>query len=192
MAKDIAQRELDQGGFRISNLGAPTAAGDATRTDNITVPSANAGSGSPGASFLAAPADHVHPAAQGAAAGVLLTFSDPSEQSAAGPNETVVAEFLVDFPSLSRNDMQVGFGAVVNVDGGTATFNVRLVPDPGVVEGVILAAITTTSGAFELKATTGARFAPVSGPALLQVTAANDNAAVTCRIKSKTVVLKSA
>jgi hypothetical protein len=190
MAKDIAQRELDQAGFRISNLGNPTAAGDATRTDNTTVPSPNAGSGAPGTSLLASPADHVHPAAQGAG-GVFLTFSDVSEQSGAGPNETVVAEFLVDFPSLSRNDMVVGFAAVVNVDGGTGTFNVRLVSDPGIVEGAILATITTTSGAFELRTTTGARFAPVSGPALLQVTAASD-ANVTCRIKSKTVVLKSA
>ena len=61
MSKDIAQRELDQAGFRISNLGAPTAADDATKTDNTTVPHANAGTGSPGVSLLAAPADHVHP-----------------------------------------------------------------------------------------------------------------------------------
>ena len=28
MSKDVAQRDLDQAGFRISNLGTPTAAGD--------------------------------------------------------------------------------------------------------------------------------------------------------------------
>ena len=43
MARDIAQRELDQGGFKISNLGNPTAPGDATKTDNTTVPLPNAG-----------------------------------------------------------------------------------------------------------------------------------------------------
>ena len=34
MAKDVAQREIDQSGFRISNLGDPQATGDATKTDN--------------------------------------------------------------------------------------------------------------------------------------------------------------
>jgi len=50
MSKDVAQRELDQAGFRISNLGTPTAAGDATKTDNAVIPLANAGTGSPGSS----------------------------------------------------------------------------------------------------------------------------------------------
>ena len=62
MARDVAQRELDQAGFRIANLGDPQAPNDATRTDNQSVPRQSAGVGSPGTSLLAAPADHVHPA----------------------------------------------------------------------------------------------------------------------------------
>ena len=61
MATDVAQRDLDQAGFRIANLGDPTKAADATKTDNTSVPKPNAGTGSPGKSLLAAPADHVHP-----------------------------------------------------------------------------------------------------------------------------------
>ena len=45
MARDVALRELDQAGFRISNLGNPTAAGDATKTDNATAPKANVAQG---------------------------------------------------------------------------------------------------------------------------------------------------
>ena len=64
MAKDVAQRDLDQAGFRISNLGDP----DHRRRrhqdrqhDRARRPAS--GTGSPGTSLLAAPADHVHPAA---------------------------------------------------------------------------------------------------------------------------------
>src|SRR5215471_6886000 len=78
MSKDVAQRELDQAGFKVSNLGNPTAAGDATKTDNTTVPHAASGTGSPGTSLLAAPADHVHPAAASSSSYSAM-FSDPSE-----------------------------------------------------------------------------------------------------------------
>src|SRR3954451_4712417 len=102
MSKDVAQRELDQANFKISNLGTPTAAGDATKTDNTTVPLANAGTGSPGASLLAAPADHVHPSAAGASA-FSAVLSDPTEQSQTGPAETVIAQFPVDFSPSTPN-----------------------------------------------------------------------------------------
>src|SRR3954468_5880353 len=82
MAKDVAERELDQAGFRISNLGDPRSAGDATRTDNATTPKPNAGTGSAGTSYLAAAADHVHPAADAMSDGsAIITLDDPSQQS---------------------------------------------------------------------------------------------------------------
>src|SRR5215471_8034234 len=96
MSKDVAQRELDQAGFRISNLGNPAAAGDATKTDNSTVPRANTGGGSPGTSLLAAPADHIHPAGGQSVVGRLV-FDDPTEQSVGVGAEEVVAEWVVDF-----------------------------------------------------------------------------------------------
>jgi hypothetical protein len=191
MARDVAERELDQGGFPISNLGDPKAPGSATKTDNTTIPLADSGTGAPGKSLLAAPADHVHPAAVGAG-GFMIMMSDPTEQAQSGPDETVIAEFPVDFPSLPPSNMAVTFGAVVDVDGGSATFNVRLGTHPNLVEGAVLATITTTSGTLELRTVTGAPFPPGTGPALLKITAANDNAEVACRIKSKTIALRSA
>jgi hypothetical protein len=38
----------------------------------------------------------------------------------------------------------------------------------------------------------GASFVPLNAPALIKITAANDNAAVSCRIRSKTVTLRAA
>ena len=191
MSKDVAQRELDQANFKISNLGTPTAAGDATKTDNTTVPHANAGSGSPGTSLFAAPVDHVHPAAAGSSAYSAMV-SDPSEQSQSGPDETVIAQFPVDFSPTTPNLIPT-FEAIVDVDSGTATFNVRLSVTPDVVDGGILATITKTAeGGPQFLSVVGASFVPLTVPALIKITAANDNAAVSCRIRSKTVTLRAA
>ena len=191
MSKDVAQRELDQAGFKISNLGNPTAAGDATKTDNTTTPLANSGSGSPGSSFLAAPADHVHPAVAGSSAFSAM-ISDPDEQSQSGPDETVIGQFPVDFSPTTPNLIPT-FAAIVDVDSGTATFNVRLSVTPDVVDGAILATITKTAeGGPQLLSVVGPSFVPVTVPALIKITAANDNAAVSCRIRSKTVTLRAA
>lgn len=59
-AIDEAQRQLDMSNFRISTLGDPTTANDATKTDNSTAPANPAAVASAGASFKAAPANHVH------------------------------------------------------------------------------------------------------------------------------------
>ena len=191
MSKDVAQRELDQANFKISNLGTPTAAGDATKTDNTTVPLANAGTGSPGTSLLAAPVDHVHPSAAGSSAYSAMV-SDPSEQSQSGPDETVIAQFPVDFSPTTPNLIPT-FEAIVDVDSGTATFNVRLSVTPDVVDGAILATITKTAeGGPELRSAVGPSFVPLTVPALIKITAANDNAEATCRIRSKTVTLRAA
>ena len=191
MSKDVAQRELDQANFKISNLGNPTAAGDATKTDNTTVPLANAGTGSPGTSLLAAPVDHVHPSAAGSSAYSAMV-SDPSEQSQSGPDETVIAQFPVDFSPTTPNLIPT-FEAIVDVDSGTATFNIRLSVTPDVVDGAILATITKTAeGGAELRSAVGPSFVPLTVPALIKITAANDNAAVSCRIRSKTVTLRAA
>jgi hypothetical protein len=59
-AIDEAQRQLDMSNFRISTLGDPTTANDATKTDNSTAPANPAAVASAGSSFKAAPADHVN------------------------------------------------------------------------------------------------------------------------------------
>lgn len=60
MAIDEAQRQLEMGGNRISGVGTPTTAGDATFTDNATTPGDPAASAAAGTALKAAPADHVH------------------------------------------------------------------------------------------------------------------------------------
>ena len=192
MSKDVAQRELDQAGLRISNLGTPITAGDATKTDNTTVPLPSSGAGNAGSSFLAAPIDHVHPASGGeGGAGFVVSLSDPNEQSMAGPDETVIAEFPVDFTGAPGSVVPV-FGAVVNVDAGMGTFRLRVGADPGLVTGPVLATITTSSAAFELKSVTAPSFLQPGGVSLIKITAASDDPAHTCRIRSKSVVLLAA
>jgi hypothetical protein len=60
MAQDEAQRILSMESNRITNLGTPTAANDATRTDNTTAPADPAAAAAAGASLLAAAQNHVH------------------------------------------------------------------------------------------------------------------------------------
>lgn len=61
-AIDELQRQLSAELFRISNLGVPTTALDATYTDNATAPANPAAAAAAGASLLASPVDHVHQA----------------------------------------------------------------------------------------------------------------------------------
>ena len=191
MARDVAQRDLDQAGHRISNLGAPTNTGDATTTDNTPVPLASSGAGAPGTSLLAAPADHVHPAAPGAGS-FAVTLSDASEQSQTGPAETVIAQFPIDFIGAPPH-LVATFNALVDVDSGTATFNVRLSTTPDTPDGDVLVTILkNASGAFELASSLGPVFALPPAPAIIKITAANDNAEASCRIRSKTVTLRAA
>jgi hypothetical protein len=62
-----------------------------------------------------------------------------------------------------------------------------------VVDGGILATITKTAeGGPQLLSVIGPSFVPLTVPALIKITAANDNAAVSFRIRSKTVTLRPA
>jgi hypothetical protein len=131
MAKDVAQRQLDLAGFRISNLGTPADAGDATKTDNASVPLAGRRNASPGISFLAAAADHIHPLEPD-----LLTLSDPALQVVDARREVWFG--VVDFDQLVGDHVQVGLsgllencllmawldGQVGNPSAGTLVMNV--------------------------------------------------------------------
>ena len=59
-ARDLLKRPLDAAGFVLGNLGMPGTARDATFTDNVSAPKPIARVTAPGASLLAAPADHQH------------------------------------------------------------------------------------------------------------------------------------
>jgi hypothetical protein len=191
MARDVAQRDRDQANFRIENLGNPQAANDATKTDNTSVPLPSAGAGSPGSSFLAAPADHVHPATPGNTIGMVMSFSHPDEQELTGPIETLLGEWAVDFTQFPPGDLIVTFAATVQVDAGTAEFDVHIGTHPGEIVEPHVSTIQTTSSTFEVRSET-ARFTPPAGLGLVQITGGNNDATFTCRIKSKSIIIRPA
>jgi len=107
MAQDVAQRDLNLGGFRISNLGDPATAGDATRTDNVHNPlAASARNVSPGTSVLASPADHIHPLEPD-----FVSLSDPALQVAGAKTEVWFG--VVDFDQIVGSQIQVGLSAML-------------------------------------------------------------------------------
>jgi hypothetical protein len=77
MIRDVLQHAVDAANNPVKNLGRPIDPGDATFTDNVTPPSPTGPSPSPGASRLAAPADHVHgdPAPMRVAASGIATIA---------------------------------------------------------------------------------------------------------------------
>jgi len=106
MARDVAQRDLDLHGFRIANLGDPAAPGDATRTDNLSVPNAARRDGAPGASALAAPADHIHPLQPD-----LIVLSDPVRQRVGTRVEVWFG--VVDFDAFVGAHIQFGLAGML-------------------------------------------------------------------------------
>ncbi len=190
MAKDVALRELDQAGFRISNLGTPTAAGDATKTDNTTVPRANGGTGSAGTSLLAAPADHSHPGDGSGGGGAIVGMDDPSYQTITGTTEELISEVFVDLTPLPAGEMKVAIAGVVKVSTGNGVFNVRLGGNPGQVDGTIVAVLGTNSPSFVASEVTVFHVANPGSPQLLKLTGHADSAAGVAHIYGKSVQLR--
>ena len=182
MARDVAQRELDQAGLRIVNLGDPREAGDATKTDNTTVPRANAGAGTPGSSLLAAAADHIHPASAQQSAGS-LQFDDDSQQVVTGGAEEVVFEVLANFDAVAAPNMQVIIGALVK---GTPEghFRVRIGGTPGKPDGSSVTDFGTTSPTFAQAGSVSPAKTPL-GQGLLKITAQSVGANSTASIRAK-------
>ena len=191
MARDVALRELDQAGFRISNLGNPTAAGDATKTDNATAPKANAGDGAPGASLLAAPADHVHPAdGSSSGGGALVSVDDPSYQTITGIGEEVIFETFADLSPLPAGEMKVTLAGVVKVSAGNGLFSVRVGGTPGQPDGNAVATLVTGSAAFIGGEVTVFHVANPGNQQLLKLTGRADSAAGVAHIYGKNIQLR--
>jgi hypothetical protein len=186
MSRDVAERDLDQAGFRIVNLGEPQAPGDATHTDNRTPPNQTSGSGAPGNSLLASPADHVHPMPI-----VFLPIDFEGEHEVAGQTESVVAQRFIDMTALTRRTTALTvFTALVDVDAGTGTFRVRAGGGPDTPDGAIMAEMTIQSAApnFTPSLVNGPP-TPVPAQALLKISAFTDDPGTTCRIKGARIVL---
>ena len=192
MAKDVAQRDLDQSGFRISNLGDPKSAGDVTKTDNSTAPKANAGTGSPGTSYLAAAADHVHPESLVASGGgLVITLADPSQQAVKGSDAEVVSEFLVDFTAMETPSVAVSFDALVKVSDGIAKFRVQVGGTPGKADGKEIMGFSTNKADFDLSGATVDPLDTPKGLNLVKVVASTENPDSVGSIRSKTVQFRS-
>ncbi|MDX2087857.1 MAG: hypothetical protein SFX73_08405 [Kofleriaceae bacterium] len=191
MARDVAQRQLDQAGFRISNIGTPTQFGDATRTDNTLVPNPSSGTGSPGSSLLAAPADHVHPASGDGADALAVSLEDPSYQTVAGTAEELVSEVFVDLNVFQGAALKVAFSAVIKASvGHMATFNVRLGGTPGAVDGTVVAVMSTPSATFIADDSTALNVPNPGAHQLLKITALTDSAEGVAHIYGKSVQLR--
>lgn len=186
MARDVAQRERDQAGFRITNLGDPQQRGDATRTDNDSLPQPNQGSGAAGSSLLAAPADHVHPAND--AGHGTIEIHDPTEQSVTGENEELVSEYLTVFPGkFSSILIRPLFGAVAKVTSGSATVKLRVGGTPGQVDGNVVGSFSVSSTTFAIALVTAGMFDTPIRPELVKVTIACDGPDRTCFVRAKSI-----
>jgi hypothetical protein len=189
MARDVALRELDQAGFRIVNLGTPTAANDATKTDNTTIPRASTGTGAPGTSLLAAPADHVHPSSGGAGGGGVFALDDPSCQSVTGTAEDLVYETSADLSVLTPAEMSAMLVGIAKVSTGQATFNLRLGGTPGQVDGTVIASMTTSSTSFTTIEGTAQHVANSHSRQILKITGLCNTANAVAYLYGKSVQL---
>jgi hypothetical protein len=93
--EDVLVRDVDAGGHRIRNTGEPEGEGDLTYTDNQSDPQPLGKAPSPGKSRLAAPADHVHPAAP---------FSMPLRVAASGKKVFVADGARVTLATFKRKE----------------------------------------------------------------------------------------
>jgi hypothetical protein len=113
------------------------------------VPKANAGTGAPGTSLLAAPADHVHPASE-ESSGNEFVFDDASQQSVTGTTPEVVCEFVVDFGQLDGDHFGVQLTALVKASAGPGRFRVLVGGTPGRADGRELVGIAAVAPDFEV------------------------------------------
>jgi hypothetical protein len=176
-------------GNRLVNLGRPQNPGDGTTVDRTSVPQPASGAGFAGSSLLAAPADHVHPAAPIGVPSTILQFDGQGEAEVIGPAEEVIWQRFVDFGGVIGTTVNAVFSAFVSVDAGTGTFNLRLGGTPGAADGDAIATLTTQS-ATPQPAIVGGPAVPRPGVAtLLKLTAKVDSAGATARIADLRVTL---
>jgi len=188
MSRDVAQRDLDMAGFHLLNLGPPQSAQDATHVDPTMVPLPASGTGNPGQSFLAAPADHVHPAQPGTgSAAQVTTMTDDGLQSNSGTTEELLLEWFVDFDAINAQQIV----PEISLYGkGSGTFNLRVGGTPGAVDGnVVASTIVADASAFHPVNNRGAAIARPTGilPVKLTITAPNAGLPVSARGKVVTL-----
>jgi hypothetical protein len=191
MSRDVAQRDLDMAGFHLLNLGPPQTAQDATHVDPTTVPLPPSGTGSPGTSFLAAAADHVHPAQPGTgSAAQVTTLTDESLQSNSGTGEEIMREWFVDFDGI---DAQQIVPELSLFGKGSGTFNLRAGGTPGAADGTVIAStIVADAGTFHPVNNRGEAFAKLTGVQPVKVTVTAPNAGIPVSARGKVVTLKGA
>lgn len=192
MSKDVAQRDLDMAGFHILNVGNPQGPADATHVDGQSVPLANNGTGSPGQSFLAAPADHVHPATGGGGGGTsaIEPLQATGLQSTSGIGEEIFEEWFVDFdaePSAQIVAEVSGFGK------GSGSMNVRVGGTPGGVDGTLAATVLLAdAGTFHAVNNSGAPFNKPNGVQPVVLSAIAPAAGIPITARGKLVTLRGA
>ena len=189
MTRDVAQRERDQAGHRIVNLGEPKESKDATRTDNESTPKASSGSGSPGKSLLAAPADHVHPASPGGGGGAAsVVVDDPSMQSLENA-ASVIWETAVDLSDFPGRKLSCSLAGIVQAIRGRGKFTLKMGGDIGQGDGTTVASFESSDSGGELKRAQGEVDKPDERTVLFKVMAEADDSKV--RISGKSITIRS-
>jgi len=178
-----SQTELDHAGFRITNLGDPKQSGDATKTDNDTIPVAAFGMGRPGNSFLAAPADHIHPST-----GAALQLNADG-MTVGGTTESLIFQSFVDFQPIYSGTLVPVFTALMSVTLGDCDFFVRLGGEVDVPDGNIISALTTDSTRPVPKIDIGDAVPTPGEPTLVKVTGSARRSDATARISSIRIVM---
>lgn len=187
MSKDVAQRDLDMAGFHIQNVGDPQAPNDATHVDRQSVPLPDSGTGSPGQSFLAAAADHVHPAGSGATPPV-ETLSDDSLQATSTTAEEILKEWFVDFGAIAATQIVPELSAFGK---GSGSLNLRVGGTPGGVDGSLVATVLLAdAGAFHPVNNQGAAFMKPNGIQPVALTAVAPAAALPVSARGKVITLR--
>lgn len=190
MTRDVAQRERDQSGHRIVNLGEPKEKGDATRTDNESTPKPASGSGSPGKSFLAAPADHVHPATGGpGGGGMAVVIDDPSVQSIQNA-VSVIWEQAVDLGDFPGKKLSCSLSAIC-VATGKSKVTLKMGGDIGQGDGTTVASFETSDPGGTLKRAQGEVDKPDQRVVLFKVIAETEDKETKLRISGKSVSIRS-
>jgi hypothetical protein len=101
-------------------------------------------------------------------------------------NEDLLKEAVADFSSLAQGTLTVAFSALISaLNGATGTFRLRLGGTDGVVNGAVLATVSTASGSFVVVRATATVTNP-TGQVLVKLT--GQSSAVNSTILVKTTV----
>lgn len=123
-----------------------------------------------------------------------MDVGDEVQRSMVGVSEELLAEFTVDFASLTPSLLYPKLSALTKQTGGaTGTYRMRVGGTQGVADGTVVATITTTQAAYPVTpdVVTGASYGNPAAPRLVKITGAASSVGQTARIKGINILFVS-